>query len=729
MAAVLAYAKRLRATDLCRAAAVLELSRPRARSRRRRDARPRRARRHRRGGRSPARRRSACTCARMRRTDAPSPVAGVEVVRTLDALRRARRPRRARRARDVAHAPPPRRRMRSRRMKPGVHIVNIARGALIDQDALRAALDDGTVAMASLDTVDPEPLPAGHWMYAHPKVRLTAHVSWYTPELLRAVARHPAREPRAAISAANRCCTSSTPTRATECRPSAGCRGRRHRVRLPRPRAGVAQRRLRCGRARRARRSNAPPGGRSGSAFRHACTSLDDALALPGVDAVTIATPPDTHAPLAIEACDAGRHVMCEKPFALDAAEAAQMLRRRAARGRHASRRARVPLGGRSGARRPRDRDGLIGEPRTFSLVQYVPLVADPERACRSGGSTHRAAAVGSARPVRTSSTSCARGSARSRRCPRRCRRSAIVRDGAEDSFVVRITNGERCARRDAADGASWCRAWSGSRWSPAPAARSRSTSDGVWLSNRDGRRQLAVPDDLVLPPPPIETADPASGTPISSSGPTRGCARRSGPVSAETPQTGAVPLPTFADGLAEMRGARRDPHVGCGRWRGGGCRRVGERTCMCSSRPTDRHNRSRPRAAPRSCCAALISDVADRRHRDPRRRRRWHRGFGVLARRDGRALEAGASGRARRARSHGRGAHDCEVDKRVEVGDVAGTICRVAEDLGVDVIVVGSHGRTGVAAPLPRLDERACRAARAVPGARRAGTVTNGSP
>ena len=68
-------------------------------------------------------------------------------------------------------------------MKPGVHLVNIARGALVDQDALRVALDDGTVAMATLDTVDPEPLPAGHWLYAHPQVRLTAHISWYTPQL------------------------------------------------------------------------------------------------------------------------------------------------------------------------------------------------------------------------------------------------------------------------------------------------------------------------------------------------------------------------------------------------------------------------------------------------------------------------------------------------------------------------------------------------------------------
>ena len=55
----------------------------------------------------------------------------------------------------------------------------------IDQDALRIALDDGRVALATLDTVDPEPLPAGHWMYEHPGVRLSAHVSWYTPALQR----------------------------------------------------------------------------------------------------------------------------------------------------------------------------------------------------------------------------------------------------------------------------------------------------------------------------------------------------------------------------------------------------------------------------------------------------------------------------------------------------------------------------------------------------------------
>jgi phosphoglycerate dehydrogenase-like enzyme len=64
---------------------------------------------------------------------------------------------------------------------PGTHLVNIARGGVVDGDALRVALDDGRVACASLDTVEPEPLPAGHWMYEHPRVRVSPHISWSMP--------------------------------------------------------------------------------------------------------------------------------------------------------------------------------------------------------------------------------------------------------------------------------------------------------------------------------------------------------------------------------------------------------------------------------------------------------------------------------------------------------------------------------------------------------------------
>ena len=68
------------------------------------------------------------------------------------------------------------------KVKEGVHLVNIARGALIDQDALLAALDAGRVAVASLDVVEPEPLPEGHPFFSHPRVRLTPHISWSSPD-------------------------------------------------------------------------------------------------------------------------------------------------------------------------------------------------------------------------------------------------------------------------------------------------------------------------------------------------------------------------------------------------------------------------------------------------------------------------------------------------------------------------------------------------------------------
>ena len=115
-----------------------------------------------------------------RRTAAPASVAGVDVVESLPALV-------ASSDHVVIAAPstPTTRHLFDREvlaaMKPGAHLVNVARGALVDQDALRAALDEGRVAMASLDAVEPEPLPDGHWMYSHPRVRLSPHVSWHMP--------------------------------------------------------------------------------------------------------------------------------------------------------------------------------------------------------------------------------------------------------------------------------------------------------------------------------------------------------------------------------------------------------------------------------------------------------------------------------------------------------------------------------------------------------------------
>jgi len=67
-------------------------------------------------------------------------------------------------------------------VKRGVHVINVSRGSLVDQDALLEALEDGRVGFASLDVTEPEPLPEGHPLYAHPRVHVSPHVSGSTPD-------------------------------------------------------------------------------------------------------------------------------------------------------------------------------------------------------------------------------------------------------------------------------------------------------------------------------------------------------------------------------------------------------------------------------------------------------------------------------------------------------------------------------------------------------------------
>jgi len=64
-----------------------------------------------------------------------------------------------------------------RTMRRGVYIVNCARGPLIDQEALLAALEAGQVAGAGLDVTEPEPLPVGHPLLGRPDVIITPHIA------------------------------------------------------------------------------------------------------------------------------------------------------------------------------------------------------------------------------------------------------------------------------------------------------------------------------------------------------------------------------------------------------------------------------------------------------------------------------------------------------------------------------------------------------------------------
>ena len=118
----------------------------------------------------------------------------------------------------------------------------------------------------------------------------------------------------------------------------------------------------------------------------NACGSLTEALALPGVDAVAIATPPDTHFGLALEAVDAGRHVLCEKPFTTDAAQAAELV-------------AAIERAGVVGALGHEFRwnparaavgaaiaSGAIGSPRLATVVEYTPFLQHTDSAMAMPG-------------------------------------------------------------------------------------------------------------------------------------------------------------------------------------------------------------------------------------------------------------------------------------------------------------------------------------------------------
>jgi predicted dehydrogenase len=290
----------------------------------------------------------------------------------------------------------------------------------------------------------------------------------------------------------------------------------------------------------------------------HACASLEEALRLPAVDAVTIAAPPVAHAELVEQALAAGRHVICEKPFAtsLNEAERLHELADRAGVVHLVGHEfrwnpARVAIGAAL-------RAGQIGAPRLVSVINYEALLTDPIigrmpawfHAEDLGGGW-----IGAAGSHAFDQIYAWLGPYESLSA------SAIVAgnrtQGPEDSFIVRFRM--RCGAEGVVQGSG--AAWAELAFTAVSGTRGTLTIEGAdhwtghaWLHGAEGHHVLAPPGGE-----PGFSRLPADTAPWQQLGHlevwhyTRLCHafRRAIEGHAADP---LVPMPTFAAGVASMR-------------------------------------------------------------------------------------------------------------------------------------------------------------------------------
>jgi predicted dehydrogenase len=289
------------------------------------------------------------------------------------------------------------------------------------------------------------------------------------------------------------------------------------------------------------------------------CTSFAEALALPGVNAVTIATPPHTHAPLVLDALRAGKHVLCEKPFARDADEARTLLAAAEAAGvvHVLGTEFRFDTGQAGLARAVHE--GAVGDPRLALFVLHVPVLAERDAslpdwwadAHQGGGwlGAHGSQVIDQIR-VTLGEFDAVTASL-----------LHLVHTRADDGFVVhfRLESGVvGLMQSTAADRGPFLIetrvvGTRGTAWIDG-------LGDAVWVTDAGGTRRLAIPDDLRTAPPsapPPEllatTYEQMIGHGLDLGSYTRLAEHFRARIERTTSPPGPTPA-TFADGVADMR-------------------------------------------------------------------------------------------------------------------------------------------------------------------------------
>ena len=79
------------------------------------------------------------------------------------------------------------------RLKPSAYLVNTARGGIVDEPALHAALTSGKLAGAGLDVFEQEPPPVGQALHGLPNVIMAPHVAGVTIEAVERMSEQTAR--------------------------------------------------------------------------------------------------------------------------------------------------------------------------------------------------------------------------------------------------------------------------------------------------------------------------------------------------------------------------------------------------------------------------------------------------------------------------------------------------------------------------------------------------------